>query len=449
MKKLNRRQFLSKSAALSSGLTALSASRVLGANNRVNVAVMGIRGRGKALAAEFAQHPDVDVTAVCDIDDSFFAAAIKGITNQQKPEPRVERDFRRLLDTKSIDALVNATPNHWHALATIWACQAGKDCYVEKPISHNMTEAKRMVEAVHKYKRVVQVGTQRRSAQFLIDAASYVRSGKLGKIAMARAWLAVQRPNIGHREDEPVPSGVDYDLWLGPAPQRPFNRNRFHTQWHWNWEYGGGELANNGVHGLDMARALLGMALPKQVSSSGGIKVLKDDRTTPDTQIVTWEYPDLTLIWEHRQWSTFSLESASWGIYRCDQENKKGPLPKGAYKQQSAFGVALYGDKGNLVAYDNDWEVYHGNEVEKHSGDLGGREHIANFIDCIRTRGNPNANIDEGFIATGLCHLGNIAYRLRRTLEFDPDRNQFINDDEANKLLGRTYRKPFVVPEKV
>ena len=450
MRPLYRRDFLNQSTKALVGVTALSSVNVLGSNDKITVAVMGVRGRGRALAAEFAQRSDVEVAAVCDIDDSVFDRAIKGVTDQQKRAPRIEKDVRRLLDDKSIDAMIIATPIHWLAVASVWACQAGKDVYVEKPMCHNIAEGKLMVQAVQKYKRVLQVGSQRRSATFLKEAAEYVQSGKLGKIGMARTWMASKRPSIGHYADEPVPPGVDYNLWLGAAPERPFNRNHFHYNWHWNWNYGGGELANNGPHAMDMACALLGIGLPNRVSSSGGLNVFNDDHVTPDTQITTWEYPGLTLMWENRQWSGFGL-AAGFPLpdYCASQASGTSPR-KGAYSSEFSFGVALYGDQGTLFAYDTDWEVYHqGQEVIRRCGNLGGKEHIANFIDCMRTRAKPNAHVENGYLASSLCHMGNIAFRLRRNLQFDPKTQVFVGDEEANGLLKRTYRKPFVLPEKV
>jgi len=448
MRPLHRRDFIEQSARTLLGATALSSANVLGANDKIVVAVMGVRGRGRVLAAEFAQRSDVEIAAVCDVDDSVFDRAISGVTDQQKRAPRVEKDVRRLLDDKSIDALVIATPIHWLAVASVWACQAGKDVYVEKPMCHNIAEGKLMVEAVEKYKRVLQVGSQRRSATFVKEASEYVRSGKLGKIGMARAWMASKRPSIGRYPDEPVPKGVDYDLWLGPAPVRPFNRNHFHYNWHWNWVYGGGELANNGPHAIDMARALLGIGLPNRVSSSGGLHVFDDDHVTPDTQIATWEYPGLTLVWENRQWSEFGLGVGTPLLDQCSNQGANPSPRRGAYTQ-AAFGVALYGDQGTLLAYDTDWEVYHGKEVIRRCGNLGGQEHIANFIDCIRTRAKPNAHVEHGYLASSLCHLGNIAFRLHRTLQFDPISDCFVGDEEANGLLRRTYRNPFALPEKI
>jgi predicted dehydrogenase len=435
---ISRRAFVTRSSgAVAAAAAAAASPSVLGANDRVRIAVVGLRGRGRSHLREFSRRRDVEIVALCDVDESVVAPAQKIVAEAGRRAPRMEKDLRRLLEDRSIDALTLATPVHWYGLATVWACQAGKDVYVEKPLCHNVVEGQRMIAAARKYGRVIQVGTQRRSAKFLADAAAYVRTGKLGKIAMARTWMGFQRPSIGRVPDGPVPKGVDYDLWLGPAPKRPFNVNRFHYQWHWNWDYGAGELGNNGVHALDMARALLGIGLPERVSSHGGTYVLKDDRQTPDTQIVTWEYPDLTLVWEHRQWSSQDLDGSP-GM----------TIPGGAYKRIS-FGVALYGSDGTLVAHDNDWEVHHGDAVERHGGTLGQPEHVANFIDCVRTRAKPNADVETGYLATALCHLGNIAYRLRRSLRFDPARQRFSGDAEANALLGRTWRPPFVVPARV
>jgi predicted dehydrogenase len=294
-----------------------------------------------------------------------------------------------------------------------------------------------MVEAARKHRRVVQVGTQRRSSPAVLEAAAYVRSGKLGRVALARAWHFYKRPSIGHVADEAVPAGVDYDLWLGPAPKRPFNRNRFHYNWHWNWDYGTGELGNNGVHGLDMVRILLGLGSPGRVSSTGGIFVHRDDRTTPDTQTVTFEYPNVTVVWEHLQGSAYGLE---------------GPIGEAVNKAGTAhlsFGAVLYGTEGTLVSHVAGWEVHHGTQVTRHAGTNGQTEHVGNFLDCMRSRAKPNADIETGYGSATLCHLGNIAYRVGRTVKLDPVRRRFAGDAEADALLGRTYRAPFVLPEKV
>ncbi len=228
---------------------------------------------------------------------------MKLIEDAGRATPKVTRDYRTILDDPSVDGLVVATPDHWHALATVTACQAGKHVYVEKPISHNIVEGRLMVKAARRYNRVVQAGTQRRSSPNIAELTQFIQSGKIGPVHFARAWITSRRENIGHATDEPVPAGVDYDRWLGPAPSRPFNRNHFHYHWHWNWLYGTGELGNNGIHGLDLARQVLQLPPPTSVASTGGKHYFDDDQITPDTQWVSYQYPKLTLIWEHRTWS--------------------------------------------------------------------------------------------------------------------------------------------------
>ncbi len=248
---------------------------------------------------------DVEVAAVdCDIDQSAVEETAQGRAGgAQKRQPRVEKDIRKVLEDRDVDALVVATPDHWHALATVWACQAGKHVYVEKPVSHNLVEGRRMIEAARKHDRVVQVGLQRRSGAHFQSAAEFVRSGRLGKIPFARAWIAGNRKSIGRKPDGEPPAGVDYDLWLGPAPERPFNPNRFHYNWRWNWDYGTGEIGNNGVHGLDVVRWVVGLDAPLRVTSGGGKLYYDDDQQTPDTQAVTFDFPATTVVWEHRVWS--------------------------------------------------------------------------------------------------------------------------------------------------
>jgi predicted dehydrogenase len=320
-----------------------------------------------------------------------------------------------------VDAIVVATPDHWHVLAAVWACEAGKDVYVEKPLSHNVAEGQAAVAAARKYDRIVQVGMQRRSADFLQGAIECVRSGVLGKIGMARVWYVSNRGDIGREQDAPAPEGVNYDLWLGPAPKRPFNPNRFHYQWHWNWDYGTGELGNNGIHGLDMVRALLDLDLPNRITSTGGMFHFDDDHQTPDTQIVTWEYPGLALLGEIRMWGGQRLEG-------------------------STFGAALYGDQGTLVTDGGGWELRRGDDVEKHGGEDGLDNHLADFIECIKTRAIPNAEVSEGHKSAVLCHAGNIAHRLGRDLLFDSEGQVFVDDAEANEMLGRKQRPPFALP---
>ncbi|MCA9410409.1 MAG: Gfo/Idh/MocA family oxidoreductase [Candidatus Omnitrophica bacterium] len=417
-----RRQFIKASGATAATVSLSQIAWSESKNDQITLAILGLNGRGRYLAAQFSPLDGVEIAAIADPDSRLLNERAMEIEVLSGKKPDTVQDFRTLLDRKDIDAVVVATPDHWHALATIWACEASKDVYVEKPASHNLLEGKMMIEAAKRNNRVVQVGTQRRSAPFLAEAKEYIESGKLGDIGMARVWYMSNRPSIGKKNDSPTPEGVDYDLWLGPAPKSPFNENRFHYEWHWNWDYGTGELGNNGIHGLDMVRALLDIDLPNRVTSGGGLRMYDDDRIAPDIQISTWEYPNLSVVWEHRQRGGGTLYGKS-------------------------FGVALYGSEEILVSGGSDWEVHRGKEVETHKGNNGMGEHVLNFLDCVRTRKTPNASIEQGHLSTSLCHTGNIAYRLRANLEFDPEKQQFTGNDDANALLGRDYRSPYTPPE--
>jgi predicted dehydrogenase len=417
---MHRRTFLTTSLAALPALTAAGAAGRPG--DKVVLGVLGLHGRGKDLLRGFSAFEDVEIAYLCDPDLSVVPPALKVLPERHKRVPAVVQDLRKVLADPNVDAVVVATPDHWHALATVWACQAGKHVYVEKPISHNLVEGRRMIQAARKHDRVVQVGTQRRSSEQLARAADFVRSGKLGKVPFARAWIAGNRKSIGKVADSKVPDKVDYDLWLGPAPERPFNRNRFHYNWHWNWDYGTGELGNNGIHGLDVIRWLLGLDAPVRVTSGGGKFYYDDDQQTPDTQVTTFDFPSCSVVWEHRIWA------------------KTGLRNKG-------FGIELVGEKGTLVSDGGSWHVENGPEVSDKGPDPQ-RAHLRNFLDCIRSGKRPAADVEEGHRSTRLCHLGNIAYRLGRTLKFDATTETIPGDEEANRLLGRVYRKGFALPEK-
>jgi predicted dehydrogenase len=373
----------------------------------------------------FAGHPEAEVVAVCDVDDAAFPKAVERVQQRTGKTPRIEKDFRRLLDDPAIDAVTIATPDHWHGLMTVMACQAGKDVYVEKPASHNVVEGRRMVEVARKYRRVVQLGTQRRSAPCVEEAVAQVRDGAIGKVGMARAWIHQKRVNIGHGKPSPVPPGVDYELWQGPAPRRAFYPNRFHYNWHWFWHWGTGELGNNGIHAVDVARWGLGVDAPLTVSSGGGKFVFDDDQEVPDTQVVTWEFPGTCLVWEHRMWSTHPTEGAG-------------------------FGIAFYGDKGTLIIDEKRWRIDDGSAPApaKARGGDGQDRHVQNFLDCVKSRALPNADIETGHLSTRLCHLGNIAHRLGRKLTFDAGREAF-HDREVNQLLAREYDPRFAMPDRL
>lgn len=423
MSDLHRRGFLTTSATLA-GLSALNATAAADKpNEKIRMCVMGVRGRGRALLQRFARFEDVEITQICEIDDNVVPRALQDLAAIQERRPRVQKDIRRVLEDRNLDAVVVAAPDHWHALATVWACQAGKHVYVEKPASHNVIEGRRMVEAARRHNRVVQVGTQRRSSTHFQSARELVRSGRLGKIPFVRTWIAGNRPSIGRRANAAVPQGVDYNLWLGPAPEHAFNPNRFHYEWHWFWDYGTGEIGNNGIHALDMVRGMMNLNDPIRIHSGGGMNFYDDDRQTPDTQVATYDFADTTVIWEHRIWSRTGFEDAPWGI-------------------------VLYGQNGNLIFDHRGWRVENGFEASDRATDME-TPHTRNFLDCVKNGNRPNADIEEGHLSTRLCHFGNIAYRTQRTLRFQARTENFVDDAQANQMLGRTYRRPFVLPERV
>jgi predicted dehydrogenase len=420
-----RRQFLTTSALT---LSAASYTRAADKpNEKVRVAVMGLKVRGKTLAPTFAAAPNTEVTHLIDPDPAMVKPALDALKNPASP-PKVETDVRKVLDDKSVTALVVAAPDHWHALATLWAAERGKHVYVEKPVSHNLLEGQRMVQAARKYKVVIQAGTQRRSQSSVVSAREYVQAGKLGKVAFARAWIAGNRPNIGVAKPEAPPAGVDYSLWLGPASGE-FTKNRFHYNWHWFWDLGTGEMGNNGIHGLDVIRNVLDLDAPTKVSCAGGKFFYDDEQQTPDTQTATFDFPagpggaaGCTVVWEHRVWE------------------KKGQGPEG-----QGYGISIHGDKGTLLFDGDAWKVRGGDDAsDKPKGDVVG-EHVRNFVASVRGEAKPNAEIEIGHKSTRLCHLGNLAYRTGKTLRFDA-KTETTDDAEANKLLGREYRKGFELP---
>jgi predicted dehydrogenase len=438
MRSLARRQFLQDTAAVAASLAAIPArgaepdgeadTKPAGPNDTLRIAVCGVKGRGMEHVAGWNHLNDTRITTICDIDLNVTGRARKAIEKRYGSEPKVVQDIRRLLDDKSIDAISVATPNHWHALATVWACQAGKDVYVEKPVSHNVSEGRRMVEAARKYERIVQTGTQCRSHKGIQDAMAFLRSGKLGKIYMAKGLCYKPRGSIGHTADAPVPQGVDYDIWLGPAPKHAFNPNRFHYNWHWFWDYGNGDLGNQGIHQMDLARWGLGKnELPKAVLASGGRFGYSDDGQTPNTLHVGFEFDDCELQFEVR------------GLITNEEAKVK-------------IGDIFYGTEGILAitSYES-WQVFFGSRLEKGPGGSGGGDHFANFVKAVKARDHKllNADIEEGHLSSAYCHLGNIAYRLGRKLHINPSTESFVNDSEADTMLTRDYRAPFVVPAKV
>ncbi len=380
------------------------------------------------------------MAAVCDVDDAQLERAVALVEKQQGVKPKTYRDLRQMLDDKEIDAVSLATCNHWHALQTIWACQAGKDVYVEKPASHNIWEGRRMVEAARKYKRIVQVGMQSRSIQHKRRAIELLREGAIGKVYMARGLCFKRRKSIGRKPDGPVPPGVDYSTWLGPAPMRPFNPNRFHYNWHWFWDTGNGDIGNQGVHEMDIARWGLGKtSLPTAVYSSGGKFLYDDDQETPNTQLAVFEYDACRLVFEVRG----LLTGGESGIN---------------YDGSNFIGNIFFGSEGHMVIDQTGFQVYLGEKRElarrmEHAepDEWDTAPHVANFLKAVRSR-NPSdlhADILEGHLSAALCHMANIGYRTGRKLRFDPETETFPDDIEANRLVSREYREPFVVPAEV
>lgn len=438
MAQANRRSFL-KSAALSSAALAVPAFRkdAQSPNEKFRVACMGVRGRGGGLLYGFADLKDVEVTHVCDVDTRVFDEKLKKTEEIQGKRPKTETDFRRLLDDPSIDAIVMGTPTHWHAIPTILACQAGKHVYVEKPASHNMKEGRAMVEAARKYDRVVQVGIQSRNGRFFQQAIDYIRSGVLGKVRFAKGWESAHNRNLGFPADTAPPAGVDYDMWLGPAKKRPFNKHRFHWDFRWYWDYAGGLMTDWGVHLIDIVLMGMKATAPRSVMSLGGPFGYPDSAMeTPDTQQAIYEYDDFTMTWEH-----------SVGI-------SLGPHQRG-------HGVSFTGNNGTLVIDRGGWEVLaetgrrDGERYEKTPAierrtaapdQRGLAQHTRNFIDCMRTREQPRCNADVGALVAVNAHLGNIAFRTGRRVYWDHAAGRVKGDEEANALLRAEYHNGWQFP---
>jgi predicted dehydrogenase len=429
MTRLSRRQFLKQSAAglgLAGVHTLASANRAVAANDKIAVACIGVRGQGGSLLHTFAAQKDVAVTHICDLDDGVREKRGKEVETKTGKLPKLLKDYRDILNDKSVDAFVIGTPDHWHALPTVHGCQHGKDVYVEKPDGHNVNEGKMMVAAARKYNRMVQLGTQARSAPDLFEAIKYVQSGALGKVIYGRAWETDRQGDIGKPADGTPPPGVDYDLWLGPAPLRPFNVRRFHGSWRWFFDYGCGDLGNDGVHRLDFCRWLMGVTeLPRAVSCAGGKFFFDDAQEWPDTMVVTYEYPGQVLTYEMRLWSKPRL-------FDCTE------------------GAAVYGENGWLLVSNDGWRAYDGKG--KLVKEMGGRGvalglHVRNFLDAVRSRRREELNqeIGQGHVSSVMCHAGNVAWRTGKKLRLDPKTESF-DDAEANKFLGREYRKGFELP---
>ena len=407
-----------------------------GANDRIRVAVLGINGRGKTHIEEImglAEKANVELAFLCDPDMNILQERAKEFETKYGRKVGIEQDFRKVYDDKTIDAVTLATPNHWHALQTVWACQAGKDVYVEKPATHNIYEGRKIIEAAYKYNRIVQHGVQLRSSVAIKEAVQHLQDGLIGRVYMSRGLVYRWRPDIGNKGISQIPAGLDYDLWCGPAPMRPFSKNLVHYNWHWHWNYGNGDVGNQGIHQTDLCMWGLGLnSLPERITSMGGKFLWDDCKEVPEIQTSIYHYPKEKKIiqFEVRNWCT-NLEDGA------------------------GVGNIFYGDKGYLVVkgYDT-YETYLGEKREKgpsrsEKGEL--TLHFQNWFDAIRARDMSiqNGPVQTGALSSSLAHLGNISYRLGKQLDFDPVAERFIGNDidDANAMLSREYRAPYLLPE--
>ena len=467
---VSRRAFLKAGARTGAGLAALGGlsffpnpERIFGANDRVRVAVIGLHGQGWAHVEEYCKMTNVEIAAVCDIDENVTRQRLAEMEKNGAKKPATFVDLRKLLEDKTIDAISIATPNHWHSLQAIWGCQAGKDVYVEKPMSHNWWEGRQLVRAAEKYNRIVQHGTNSRSGVATREAVQKMRDGLIGDIYLSRGLCYKWRNTIGHASEEPVPAGVHYDLWTGPAPMKPFTKNRFHYNWHWIWDTGNGDFGNQGIHELDLARWGLGVEFPTRVAAIGGHVMFDDDQQTPNILNVAYDFtrPDgkkAMMEFEVRHWITnheASIGTPEFGKGDVAPALGNAAEPRKGKGPQNTIGNIYYGSKGYLaISGYGSYRTWLGQEQEPGPQAEGEGNNWANFIDCVRSRKKEdlNAPIKEGYISATLLHLGNASYRLGRAINFDPEKQEVIGDEEAVKLLrdgDRGYRKPYVVPENV
>jgi len=439
MQPTSRRRFLGKSA-LALSLAPLAAGSLSspflrsvraaepGANDKVRLGIIGCGGMGQGDLQCFFLNPEVECVAACDVDDARLAAVV-GICEQKRGrKPDTVKDFRRILDRKDVDVVLVATPDHWHALPTVLACQAGKDVYVEKPLAKTIDEGRAMVEAARRHQRVVQMGSQWRSCEHIMAAGELIRSGKLGKVSIVRGWAYLDwLPSLGKPADCPPPPGVDYNAWLGPAPKRPFNPNRFHFNFRWFWDYAGGLMTDWGVHLINMMLMGMGPETPKSAYSCGGKFVLDDNSETPDSQVTVYEFPSFTLIWEH-----------------------KAGLNNGLYNRP--WGIEWSGTEGNIILNDEGWEI----RPEKKQANLDSQRkpgspdprpaHVRNFLACVKSREQPVLNAERGHHVSSVAHLGNIAYRTGRKILWNAANETIAGDPAADRLIGVKYRDPWKLP---
>ena len=416
--KIDRRKFVSAAC-----LTAASYNRILGANDRIRIGLVGSGGQGRSDFKLFVGNPDVEAVAVCDVHRGNLDL---GLT-MAKGSAKGFTDYRKMLEVKDIDSVIVAVPDHWHALITIAACQAGKDVYCEKPLSLFIREGRVMIDAARKYNRVVQVGSQQRSGPHYAQAMAMIHNGDIGQVShISASFIRNAMNGWGQAQDEPAPSDLDWDMWLGPAPNKPYNRMRALYNFRWFWDYSGGQMTNFGAHDVDIARWALKARSPIAVAGFGGRFALEGAGETPDVQEVIYQFPNCVV---------------NWSVCEMNSGRKSG--------------LAFHGTKGTLSltrkSFEVNGETWKGLNapktpqmpdasypaVEQHA------DHVRNFLDCVKSRKRPNADIEEGHLTAVMCHLGNIATRLNRSLQWDAEKEVVVNDTEANKMVNRPYRSPW------
>lgn len=420
MSSVSRRNFLKTTAAAAS-LAAARRGLAEGRTQKIRVGILGCRNRGNQLAQAFQRNGSFEVVTLCDCDRAMYDEAMRKIEKDLPNRPGYERDFRRVIEDKTLDVIAVATPDHWHACMAVMALNAGKHVYLEKPFSYNIADGKAIVAATKKNpKLVLQVGTQHRSCQHIRDAGEFVRSGKIGKVGMARCWFTANRPVIDKVADTPPPEGFDFDLWVGPAPMRPHNAPKVHYNWHFIRDLGTGDMGNWGAHWLDSARQMLNLDVPTAVSGLSN-KVTDDQKEWPDTATILYEFPKLHILWELRQWTEYGING------------KFG-------------GVEINGDEGSVFMDRGGWKYFPKSrkaEPVEYKGTAMEEPHVQNFVDCIAGQAKPNAPAEEGFRSAVLCHLGNIASVLNRRVQFDPATMSIKGDTEAQAMQSREYRAPW------
>lgn len=423
----DRRSFLKTAAVATAGVAALSHrafAESKGANDRIVLGLIGAGGMGRANMRSLMALPGVEIGAICDVDSKHAQDAVAEVQKKQKRTPEVYKDFRALLDRRDIDGVIIGTPDHWHAIPFIAACEAGKDIYCEKPISHSFVEAKAMLGAAKHFKRVVQIGSWQRSVPHFQQAIEFVRSGKLGRINLCRAWALNGHVSLGHQHATPVPTELDWNFWLGPAPFHDYQPNRCHNTWRWFYETGGGKLADWGVHMIDIV--LLGMneSDPVSVHSEGGIFASDDDRNTPDTLQTLYRFPKWQMSWEQRAGNELGLDGGK------------------------DHGAEFIGEKGVLIVDRGAvrWFPKDGDNPEPGPGETvrGPNTHWQNFIDCVKTRAKPRSDIESMAKTTMICHLGNISWQSQTTVKWDA-KSQDVANRAARHAIAyeRPYRKPW------